>query len=85
MGFKIQLAMQLNMGETTNLVYVTHHQLVFKNILFCAGNMFAEHLPTSYIYIYKISRNDTTLQDKKSFGFIDKYFPFQYVLNDIHG
>ena len=61
MGFKIQLAMQLNMGETTNLVYVTHHQLVFKNILFCEGNMFAEHLPTSYIYIYIISRNDTTL------------------------
>ena len=67
MGFKIQLAMQLNMGETTNLVYVTHHQLVFKNILFCEGNMFAEHLPTSYIYIYIISRNDTTLQDRKSF------------------
>ena len=66
MGFKIQLAMQLNMGETTNLVYVTHHQLVLKNILFCAGNMFAEHLPTFYFDIYKISRYDTTLQDRTS-------------------
>ena len=81
MGFKIQLAMQLNMGETTNLVYVTHHQLVLKNILFVAGNMFVEHLPTSYFYMYKVSRNDTTLQDKKSSnaqsfclsGFIDKF------------
>ena len=63
MGFKIQLAMQLNMGETTNLVYVTHHQLVLKNILFCAGNMFVEHLPTPCLYIYKLSKNDTTIKD----------------------